>query len=81
MSDRAKSVIAAVVIAVVFFVLVLPLAEMDATARRRTVVIALPPAAITFVSPLLLMATCEMEHSRKVKDRPELLTILCVLNC
>jgi hypothetical protein len=80
-SNWARSVIAAVVITVVFFVLVLPLPEMDATARCRAIVISIPPAAITPLSPVLSIAVHEMSPWPKVKDRPELLATLCVRNC
>lgn len=80
-SDRAKSLIAILAVVAVFWVLVLPIPELDATARSRPVAIALPPAAILYQPVLLLMTRHEISPRSTAEDTPELLAILCVRNC
>jgi len=80
-SDRAKSLIALVTVAAIFWVLVLPIPELDATARSRLITFALPPPATLYQSALLLMARHDISARTVVLDTPKLLAILCVLNC
>jgi hypothetical protein len=80
MSARAKSVIVGVIITAIFLVLVLPIPEMDATARCRVVAIALPPS-IVHLSAQLLMGARDVSPYPQANDGPELLAILCVRNC
>lgn len=81
MSDRAKSVIIGVIITAIFLVLVLPIPEMDATARCRVVAIALPPPSIVRLSTQLLMAARDISPYPQAKNSPERLAVLCVRTC
>ena len=81
MSDRTKSLIALLTAVAIFWVLVLPIPELDATARSRLIAIALPQAAVLYQSALQLMAAADISPRTAVQATPELLAILCVRIC
>jgi hypothetical protein len=81
MRDRAKSVVAGVIITAIFLVLVFPIPEMDATARCRVIAIDLPTSFVIHLPSQLLMAARDASPYSQIEDGLELLTVLCVRNC
>jgi hypothetical protein len=82
LSDRAKSIIIAAVIAAILYILISPIPEMDATTHCRVVVVtAFPGAVVAHLSSQSLIEAHRVGQLRTVKDIPELLTVLCVRNC
>lgn len=81
MYRKAKSMVLAAVIAAILFVLISPLPEMDATALRRVVVIAVTPVVIAQVAIVLLAGVQERPEPGTAINVPDLLAILCIRHC